>query len=132
LRLPPPLEMVKEQLSWDQRVPPRLTEMILAMPLATRQLPQAKSHLKANLLVQAKQPVLEEKNLDFASQKAKQLMLLPVAPARPLDLFRPQVILQEQQLQPAKDLPVPRARAPRYSRSPPPRTFPRKAPPSQI
>jgi hypothetical protein len=33
------------------------------MSLATRRLPQA----KANLLVQAKQPVLEEKNLDFAS-----------------------------------------------------------------
>ena len=131
LRLPPPLEMVKEQLSWDQRVPPRLTEMILAMPLATRQLPQAKWHLKANLLVQAKQPVLEEKNLDFASQKAKQLMLLPVAPARPLDLFRPQVILQEQQLQLAKDSPVLRARARRYSRGLGPSAFSREAPAAQ-
>jgi len=77
----------------------RSAEMILAMSLATRQLPQGKSALKANLLVQAKQPALEEENLDFASQRAKQLMLLLVAPARPLDLFRSQVMLREQQLQ---------------------------------
>jgi hypothetical protein len=67
LRLPPLLETVKQQLSWDRRVPLRFAEMILAMPLATRQLLQAKSQLKANLLVQARQPVPEEKNLDFAS-----------------------------------------------------------------
>jgi hypothetical protein len=94
--------------------------MILAMSLATRQLLQAKSQLKANLLLQAKQPVLEEKNLDFASQKAKQL-----------DLFHPQVILQEQQLQLAKDSPVLRARARRYSRGPGPSAFSREAPAAQ-
>ena len=96
------LATVRQHLSGAPRVRLRSAEMILAMSLATRQLLQAKSQLKANLLLQAKQPVLEEKNLDFASQKAKQLMLLLVAPARPLDLFRPQV-LQEQQLQLAKD-----------------------------
>jgi len=81
--------MVRQHLSGARRVRLRSAEMILAMSLATRQLLQAKSQLKANLLLQAKQPVLEEKNLDFASQKAKQLMLLLVAPARPLDLFHP-------------------------------------------
>src|SRR5262249_27327033 len=67
LRLPRLLETVKQHLFWDQRVPLRLAEMILAMPLATRQLLQAKSQLKANLQVQARRSVPEEKNLDFAS-----------------------------------------------------------------
>jgi len=61
------LATVRQHLSGARRVRLRSAEMILAMSLATRRLPQAKSHLKANLLVQAKQPVLEEKNLDFAS-----------------------------------------------------------------
>jgi len=106
-------------------------QLLRLPPLATRQLLQAKSQLKANLLVQARRPVPEEKNLDFASQKAKQLMLLLVAPARPLDLFRPQVILQEQQLQLAKDSPVLRARGRRYSRDPGPSAFSREAPAAQ-
>jgi hypothetical protein len=102
--------------------------MILAMSLATRQLPQAKSQLKANLLVQ---PVLEEENLDFASQQAKQVVLLLVTLARLVDLFLPEVILQEQQLQLAKDSPVLRARARRYSRGPGPSAFSREAPAAQ-
>jgi hypothetical protein len=61
------LATVRQHLSGARRVRLRLAEMILAMPLATRQLLQAKSQLKANLLVQARRPVLEEKNLDFAS-----------------------------------------------------------------
>ena len=121
------LARARQCLSGDRRARLRLAEMILAMPLATRQPLQAKSQLKANLLVQAKQPVLEEKNLDFASQQAKQVVLLLVAPAGPLDLFRPQVILQEQQLQLAKDSPVLRARARRYSPSPGPSAFSREA-----
>jgi len=116
-----------QHLSGNRRVPLRSAEMILAMSPATRQLLQAKSHLKANLPVQASQPVLEEKNLAFASQQAKQVVLLLVAPAGPLDLFRPQVILQEQQLQLAKDSPVLRARARRYSPSPGPSAFSREA-----
>ena len=125
------LATVRQHLSGAPRVRLPSAEMILAMSLATRQLLQAKSQLKANLLLQAKQPVLEEKNLDFASQRAKQLMLLLVAPARPLDLFHPQAILQEQQLQLAKDSPVLRARARRYSRGPGPSAFSREGPAAQ-
>ncbi len=125
------LATVRQHLSGAPRVRLRSAETILAMSLATRQLLQAKSQLKANLLAQASWPVLEEKNLDFASQKAKQLMLLLVASARPLHLFRPQVILQEQQLQLAKDSPVLRARARRYSRGPGPSAFSREAPAAQ-
>ena len=124
------LARARQCLSGDRRARLRLAEMILAMPLATRQPLQAKSQLKANLLVRAKQPVLEEKNLHSASQQATQLMLLVVA-ARPLDLFRPQVILQEQQLQLAKDSPVLRARGRRYSQDPGPSAFSREAPAAQ-
>jgi hypothetical protein len=89
--------MVGQHLSGRRQVPVRSAEMILA----TRQLLQAKSHLTANPPRRATQPVLE-RNLDFASQQATQLMLLLVGPVRPLHLF----LLQNQRLQLAKDSPV--------------------------
>ena len=85
--------------------------------------------LQEKRLVQASQPVLQEKDSELVSQLANQrLMLLLVAKARQRDLFLHSAKLQEQQRQLEEGSAVPLGRAHLCSRCPGPCAFSQETP----
>src|SRR5437867_7677627 len=85
--------------------------------------------LKEKRLVQASQPVLQEKDSELVSQLANQrLVLLLVAKARQRDLFLHSAKLQEQQRQLEESSAVPLGRAHLCSRRPGPCAFSQETP----
>jgi hypothetical protein len=87
---------------------------------------QEKPQMMANLLGQAIQLVLKETDSQFVSEQAKQRLVLSLvaqAKAALRDLFLHSAKLQERQLHPEQDSPVPSGRARRCSQYPDPFAF---------